>query len=114
MCWRAAVCSCRSTSATSADAHSTCTCCGTGSTAASFPDGNDVTPRSIPLVAAAWLLALLGAAQPAEHVFAATASAAPAHPPSGVDLFTLSTNCMACHNGMAGPSGNDVSIGTAW
>ncbi len=76
-----------------------------------------MTPRSIPLVAAAWLLALLGAAQPAQHVFAATAaptSPAPARPPNGVDLFTLSTNCMACHNGMTGPAGNDVSIGTAW
>jgi hypothetical protein len=30
------------------------------------------------------------------------------------DLFAHSRECMACHNGLVTPSGEDVSIGTAW
>lgn len=29
-------------------------------------------------------------------------------------LFKTSDNCMACHNGMTAPSGEDVSIGSTW
>jgi hypothetical protein len=35
---------------------------------------------------------------------------APASPP----LFATSDKCLACHNGMSTPSGEDVSIGSAW
>jgi hypothetical protein len=55
---------------------------------------------------AAWLLSVL---------CSTGQSAAP--PPAiarGVDLFTLSGNCMACHNGLSTPTGEDVSIGIAW
>jgi hypothetical protein len=31
-----------------------------------------------------------------------------------VRLFQTSDQCMACHNGLAGPAGEDVSIGTDW
>jgi hypothetical protein len=31
-----------------------------------------------------------------------------------VDLFTHSTNCLACHNNLVAPSGEDVSIGASW
>jgi hypothetical protein len=30
------------------------------------------------------------------------------------ELFETSDGCMACHNGLSTPSGEDVSIGTAW
>ena len=29
-------------------------------------------------------------------------------------LFSASDRCLACHNGMTTPSGEDVSIGSAW
>jgi hypothetical protein len=67
--------------------------------------------RSIPVGAGVWLLALAGAYQPSARVSAAPAAV---HPPNGVDLFTLSSNCLACHNGLTSPAGADVSIGTAW
>lgn len=31
-----------------------------------------------------------------------------------VDLFATSDQCLACHNGMRTPSGEDVSIGSSW
>ncbi|MEO8071479.1 MAG: hypothetical protein ABI652_08755 [Acidobacteriota bacterium] len=34
------------------------------------------------------------------------------HPPTA--LFTHSENCVACHNNLLAPSGEDLSIGTAW
>jgi hypothetical protein len=80
-----------------------------------------VSPRAIRpqgrwLAAAAviWLLALAAAprsgaassqvAQPNPH----TASGPPAA------LFLTSHECVACHNGLIAPDGEDVSIGTAW
>lgn len=47
---------------------------------------------------------------------AQTHAAAPAyHPaPHGGELFQTSHECMACHNGLTTPSGEDVSIGVAW
>jgi len=43
--------------------------------------------------------------------------AAVGQPPSGgpaAPLFHTAAECMACHNGLADPSGADVSIGTDW
>lgn len=57
----------------------------------------------------AWLVSLMGAIglpQPASH--------AAASPPGGTGLFATSHDCMACHNGLVTPSGEDVSIGVAW
>jgi hypothetical protein len=41
------------------------------------------------------------------------AAPAPAEAPPG-PLFATSDRCMACHNGMTTPSGEDASIGFAW
>ena len=65
--------------------------------------------RSFPLLPAAalcWLAVL--ASTPRAQV-------APAQTPGhrGV-AFQTSDNCLACHNGLTAPSGEDVSIGTAW
>ena len=57
-------------------------------------------------VVAIWLGAVPGTAQ--EH--------GPV-PPPGVapdDLFQLSSDCLACHNGLTTPAGEDVSIGVQW
>lgn len=35
-------------------------------------------------------------------------------PHAATGLFTHSDNCIACHNNLSTPSGEDVSIGTAW
>ena len=40
----------------------------------------------------------------------ATASASAQVP----DLFVTSEHCMACHNGLVTPAGEDVSIGVGW
>jgi hypothetical protein len=43
-----------------------------------------------------------------------TAGAPPAPAGSPSPLFATSDRCLACHNGMITPSGEDVSIGFAW
>ena len=66
--------------------------------------------RSSMLAGAVWLAALgfaqaPGAAQPAGQ----------ARPVSGkAPHFQTSDNCLACHNSLTSPSGEDVSIGSAW
>lgn len=57
--------------------------------------------------AAVWATAITG--QP--RVTAQGQSSATAH--QSVE-FATSDNCLACHNGMTTPSGEDVSIGVAW
>lgn len=44
---------------------------------------------------------------------AAQSTTAPPASHTGV-LFQTSTQCMACHNGLTTPSGEDVSMGTTW
>jgi cytochrome c551/c552 len=34
--------------------------------------------------------------------------------PAGFAVFPPSSECLACHNGLVSPAGEDVSIGTAW
>ena len=55
--------------------------------------------RLIAMLASGWLLSWWAAAPPAID---------------GAKLFTPSANCMACHNGLASPSGENTSIGIAW
>jgi hypothetical protein len=62
----------------------------------------------VPLTAAGWLL---GVMLSAPHAQGQAAPATPAH--AGVS-FATSDNCLACHNGLTAPSGEDVSIGIAW
>ena len=40
--------------------------------------------------------------------------AGPQAPPTSPSSFAVGGDCLACHNGLATPSGEDVSIGTAW
>lgn len=56
-----------------------------------------------------WLLSLA--------VLAQAPAVVPTPRPAMLDpttLFDTSDNCMACHNGLTAPSGQDVSIGVAW
>jgi len=54
----------------------------------------------------AWLLAALAQTPSAQE-------GAKTGPHEGV-AFETSDNCLACHNGLTSPSGEDVSIGVAW
>src|SRR6185436_17316110 len=67
--------------------------------------------RLLPAASVLWLLALLAASPRAAQAPAAAAPAGAAH--SGA-LFTTSDNCMACHNNLVTPLGEDVSIGSTW
>jgi hypothetical protein len=64
-------------------------------------------PRLLVLAGSGWLLSLLA-------VVAPSALPPQPRPVKGADLFALSSDCMACHNGLSTPSGEDVSIGVAW
>jgi hypothetical protein len=57
---------------------------------------------------AAWLLALFAA-----HDFTVRAQG-PADAPLVHGMFAPSTDCMACHNSLVAPTGEDLSIGVAW
>ncbi len=67
----------------------------------------------VPSAAMAIALAALAAALITTNPAAQRASSRPV-PGHGGDLFTTSDQCLACHNGMKTPSGEDVSIGTSW
>ena len=54
--------------------------------------------------------AVLGTVAAATTIAAAPAPAGGPSPP----LFATSDKCLACHNGMTTPAGEDVSIGFAW
>ena len=57
-----------------------------------------------------WLTALIFAVEAGPARPQASQQPAPAPTPH----FETSHNCLACHNGLASPSGEDVSIGSAW
>ena len=63
--------------------------------------------RILPLACAAWLLALFTAAPHAQ-----TVDQKQIH--KNLSLFTTSDNCIACHNMLVTPQGEDVSIGASW
>src|SRR5688572_28712428 len=65
-------------------------------------------PRLLPLAGSAWFIALW-LVPPSIAVRAQ--SRVPAHQAA---MFQPSDNCLACHNGLATASGEDVSIGIAW
>ncbi len=64
-----------------------------------------------PLVVLAIGLWIIGLAQTTRATQAVGDRAAPVH---GAIKFDLSDNCLACHNGLTTPAGEDVSIGTQW
>jgi len=63
--------------------------------------------------AAVWLIAFLFAQRP--QAIAQLAHPSPGLPGSGGGaLFLPSSECLACHNGLTTPDGEDVSIGVSW
>jgi hypothetical protein len=79
--------------------------------------GRIPAPRALPLVSAVWLVSVLIAlpsAQSTPPVPAPPQAAVAGHPHEGVPLFAPSDTCVACHNNLVAPTGEDVSIGTAW
>jgi hypothetical protein len=73
-------------------------------------------PRSLILTCAVWLVSLLLAAPRAAQVTSETVEGGTRARRAHVDLslFTHSENCVACHNNLMAPSGEDVSIGVTW
>jgi hypothetical protein len=65
--------------------------------------------RIVFTAACAWVMVLLASAPSAQQP--AGGGGAAAH--QGVSFLT-SDNCVACHNGLTTPAGEDVSIGLAW
>ena len=73
-----------------------------------------VSSRFLAVTVAIWLLALFFTHEPraAESQVAEPAVQIPAgHPDT---LFLTSHDCLACHNGLTTPTGEDVSIGVSW
>jgi len=80
--------------------------------------------RILPLASAIWLLALLAAEPGAQQSPRPGQGNLPPLPgarevpaarnPHPESLFTPSENCVACHNVLTTPSGEDVSIGATW
>ena len=65
---------------------------------------------SIAAGVAVWLMALGFAQVPG----AAQRDGPPPSASGKAPHFQTSDNCMACHNSLTAPSGEDVSIGSAW
>ena len=80
--------------------------------AASSRDGDRVrrtaAARFLIVASAGWAISL---ALATSHTAAAQSSRQSA---ARTDLFATSQDCMACHNGMTGADGEDLSIGVAW
>lgn len=64
--------------------------------------------RYLLVTCALWVFAVLLALPRAES------SGAQAAPPQGEPLFAHSSSCVACHNQIVTPQGEDVSIGASW
>ena len=69
------------------------------------------TSKGLPLACAAWLVSVLSLAPQAQRVATPDARRT-AH--QHLSLFTPSENCVACHNNLMTPAGEDVSIGSTW
>ncbi len=63
---------------------------------------------------AAWLLALLLTQQPGAAAPQVAEQPLPMPAAHSDGLFLTSHDCVACHNGLTTPAGEDVSIGVAW
>ena len=69
--------------------------------------------RILPLACALWALVVLRALPQAQA--APGAAPAPPNPHAGATpLFAHSSECVACHNQLTTPLGDDVSIGASW
>ena len=67
--------------------------------------------QALPLASVAWLVTTLVVTTHAQQPASST-RAKKAH--ADLSLFTHSDDCVACHNGLTTPSGEDVSIGATW
>jgi hypothetical protein len=70
------------------------------------------TRWTVPLMSVLWLFSLLLADPRAQEKTLAAAKVL--NPHQALSLFTHSENCVACHNNLTTPSGEDVSIGSTW
>src|SRR5262245_11420204 len=68
--------------------------------------------RWIVLACTLWLSSWLFVAPSARETAQTPPSKPAAH--ANLGLFTHSDNCVACHNNLAAPNGEDVSIGSTW
>ena len=68
--------------------------------------------KSTSFACALWLLSLLLAYPRAEETRVAVSKVL--NPHQALSLFTHSENCVACHNNLMTPTGEDVSIGSTW
>ena len=68
--------------------------------------------RFLPFACAAWVLSFFLIAGRADDGQAVAARAS--NPHLDLTLFTHSDNCVACHNNLVTPAGDDVSIGSTW
>src|SRR5688572_7095356 len=99
-----------------------CTSCGTGSMADCSTSGSEIQgttpmmiPRLMPLAATLWMLAVWLSTPRAAQVTAETAEGGVRRTGHlDVSLFAHSEECMACHNNLITPGGEDVSIGATW
>jgi hypothetical protein len=66
----------------------------------------------VPLTCAAWVVTACLAPIEAQRPTARSQDKKRAH--ASRSLFTHSDDCVACHNGLTTPSGEDVSIGSTW
>ena len=72
-------------------------------------------PRLMPLSATLWMLAIWLSTPRAAQVTAETAEGGVRRTGHlNVSLFAHSEECMACHNNLQSPAGEDVSIGATW
>lgn len=70
------------------------------------------TRWTIPSVCVLWIFSLLLADPRAQEKKLAAATVM--NPRQALSLFTHSENCVACHNNLTTPRGEDVSIGSTW
>ena len=72
-------------------------------------------PRLMPLAVTLWMLAVsLTAPRAAQVTAEAKEGGVPRTKHLDLSLFSHSEECMACHNNLVTPSGEDVSIGVTW
>ena len=70
------------------------------------------TRSPLPFACTAWLLSIFLVAPRADDGQPAASRASSPH--LDLTLFTHSEDCVACHNNLVTPAGDDVSIGSTW
>jgi hypothetical protein len=70
--------------------------------------------RTLAIALAAWCGAFAVTAQDSGARSAGQPAAQRTHPRLDASMFAPSRDCLACHNNLTGPGGEDVSIGASW